>query len=274
MPDNSAHRISSPPPHADFQPVGVIIKDLSVSFDQKQFILDSLNLEIQPGEIIALVGASGCGKSTLLRAIASLQSYQSGSIQFKDRAGECSKNLSFVFQDATLLPWRTVYENICLPLELGKKSNQPSKTNEAVKSRIEASLLSVELGSDTWNKFPRQLSGGMRMRVSIARALITDPDVILLDEPFAALDDLLRTKLNELLLNLWQVRKRTILFVTHNIAEAVFLSHKIAVFGKGNLYRLMQNPLPWPRVADHRSHLDFAQFYGEISGAMAEVNQQ
>lgn len=254
-------------------PDALKIQQLCVSFDAENYILNSLNLEVEAGEILALVGASGCGKSTLLRAIAGLQTYQEGSIEFLGNRKRRPGNLAFVFQDPTLLPWRTVYENVSLPLELLGTAKRSVSSERSWEDRITTALESVELKSDTWRMFPRQLSGGMRMRVSIARSLVTDPNVILLDEPFAALDELLRCKLNELLLDLWKVRKRTILFVTHNIAEAIFLSHKIAVFGKGSLSQLMNNPIPWPRSHEERSSMEFAKQYGEVSRALAEVNQ-
>ncbi len=265
-------------PGAD--PVGLSICDLGVSFDGGSHVLDGFAMDVRPSQVVALVGASGCGKSTLLRAIAGLQAYQSGTIRFFGQAATGSEaiqpdvptSLSFVFQDATLLPWRTVFENVVLPLDL--QANRSSQTLSAQdRHELVASVLTaVELGESAWRMFPRQLSGGMKMRTSIARALVTQPSVLLLDEPFAALDDLLRTKLNQLLLRLWQSRQPTILFVTHNIAEAVWLSHRIAVFGKGKLSKMIDNPLPWPRTAQQRSSLEFAQLYGTISGALAEVN--
>ncbi len=253
--------------------IGLSIRNLQISFDGKTNVLEGLELEVQPGEIIALVGASGCGKSTLLRSIAGLQKFEAGDIEFtgfqSDRGvGE----VSFVFQDATLLPWRTVYENVALPLELQLSKGQAPKTGGTVRERMKSALESVELTSESWDKYPRQLSGGMRMRTSIARALVTEPNLLLLDEPFAALDDLLRTKLNTLLLNLWYSHRRTILFVTHNIAEAVWLSHRIAVFGKKRIVKLLDNPLSWPRTIDQRSSVEFAQQYGTISQALAEAN--
>jgi NitT/TauT family transport system ATP-binding protein len=252
---------------------GLRIENLGITFNNTDFILRSFNLQVGLGEIIALVGSSGCGKSTLLRAIAGLQPHQAGEIEFVGFPARHSGNLSFVFQDPTLLPWRTVYENTALPLELHSSSRAVEFARDSWKQRIGNALSSVELNEETWQRFPRQLSGGMRMRVSIARSLVTDPDLLLLDEPFAALDDLLRTKLNELLLHLWDARKRTILFVTHNISEAIFLSHKIAVLGGGRLARLLDNPLPWPREVEQRTSLDFAKFYGQVSQALAEANQ-
>lgn len=248
-------------------PVGIAIRDVSVAFKGKPPVLQKLSLNVAPGEIVALVGASGCGKSTLLRTIARLIVPQSGSIQYDHaavmrRAGD----LAYVFQDATLLPWRTVNENIALPLELGFRIR-----GKAAEQAVSEARQAVGLDADAGRKFPRELSGGMRMRTSIARALVTDPNILLLDEPFAALDDILRSKLNELLLDLWNVRSRTILFVTHNIAEAVYLSHRIAVLGRGEVARLIDNPLPWPRSTQLRASLDFAKLYGEISQALAEV---
>lgn len=240
---------------------------MSVAFKGKPPVLQELSLNVAPGEIVALVGASGCGKSTLLRTIARLIDPQGGSIQYDQasvmrRAGD----LAYVFQDATLLPWRTVNENIALPLELGLR-----RRGQAAEQAISDARQAVGLDEEAGGKFPRELSGGMRMRTSIARALVTDPSILLLDEPFAALDDILRSKLNELLLELWNVRSRTILFVTHNIAEAVYLSHRIAVLGGGQVARLIDNPLPWPRSAQLRASLDFAKLYGQVSQALAEV---
>ena len=232
----------------------------------EQLVLDGLSLDVQPGEIIALLGASGCGKSTLLRAIARLIPTLDGLITFSKpsrRAGD----LAFVFQDATLLPWRTVQENVTLPLELNRHG-----TNES-EPLVRAALDAVGLSERDYGKFPRELSGGMRMRTSIARALVTDPSILLLDEPFAALDDILRNRLNDLLLQLWQQRQRTILFVTHNIAEAVYLSHRIAVFGSGKIAEVVTNPLPWPRCASHRSAPEFARFFGQVSGALAAAQE-
>lgn len=239
---------------------GIHIKEICVSYG-RQLILDALSLDVAPGEIVACLGASGCGKSTLLRAIAKLLPIQSGEIEFsepKRRTGD----LAFVFQDATLLPWRTVEENVRLPLELGSAGRSAGSVN------VSAALEAVGLQPSDFRKFPRELSGGMRMRTSIARALVTDPSVMLLDEPFAALDDILRTRLNELLIELWQQRRRTILFVTHNIAEAVYLSHRVAVFGRGRIAQLVNNPIAWPRVASQRNSPEFVAFYAHLSSLL------
>jgi len=240
---------------------GIHIHDVRVRLGE-QLVLDGLSMDVRPGEIVALLGASGCGKSTLLRAIAKLIPTSGGLISFS-KPRRHAGDLAFVFQDATLLPWRTVEENVTLPLELNRRGVDESEP------LVRSALAAVGLTKRDFGKFPRELSGGMRMRTSIARALVTDPSILLLDEPFAALDDILRNRLNDLLLELWQQRQRTILFVTHNIAEAVYLSHRIAVFGNGQIAELVTNPLPWPRCAAHRSAPEFARFFGKVSGVLA-----
>ncbi len=248
---------------------GIVVADLTVSFPGQPPVLDALSLEVSPGEIVALVGASGCGKSTLLRTIANLAVPASGEIRFSSGApSQRSSDLSFVFQEATLLPWRTVHENIRLPLELGRfKSEQ--RTGDIVAQTRQL----VGLSESDGKKYPRELSGGMRMRTSIARALVTDPNILLLDEPFAALDDLLRSKLNDLILELWLIRQRTILFVTHNIAEAVYLSHRIVILGNGKASSVVENELDWPRNAAQKSTTQFAALYGRVSQKLAEASR-
>ncbi len=244
---------------------GISIRSVTVRYADHT-VLEELSLDVRPGEIVALLGASGCGKSTLLRAIAKLVPMQTGHIEFSRpirRAGD----LAFVFQDATLLPWRTVEENVRLPMELGSWGRS-SET-----SAIRKALTAVGLEEKDLRKFPRELSGGMRMRTSIARALLTEPSILLLDEPFAALDDILRTRLNELLLELWQQRQRTILFVTHNIAEAIYLSHRIAVFGTGRIVDVVDNPIAWPRSAQQRAEANFAEFFGRVSRTLLNAQK-
>jgi len=265
----SSNTLESDSPKPEVAPqaaaTGIGIRDLSVRLGD-QAVLTGLSLDVSPGEIVALLGASGCGKSTLLRAIARLVQPTDGEVTFSKpnrRAGD----LAFVFQDATLLPWRTVAENVVLPLELGCRGRDTGQA--AVQAAVQAALTAVGLFERDYAKFPRELSGGMRMRTSIARALVTDPSILLLDEPFAALDDILRNRLNDLLLQLWQERQRTILFVTHNIAEAIYLSHRIAIFGSGKIAEVVANPLPWPRCAAQRSSPEFATFFGQVSQKLA-----
>ena len=232
-------------------------------------VLRGLCLQVTAGEIVALVGASGSGKSTLLRSIAGLIQPAQGQIEIQlHQVGNLRRvgDLAYVFQDATLLPWRTLDENIGLPLELGR-----SHGGHDLRRAVDQARQSVGLDRASGRKFPRELSGGMRMRASIARALVTDPDVLLLDEPFAALDDILRSKLNDLLLELWDRRPRTIVFVTHNIAEAVYLSHRVVVMGGGRVAKALDNPLAWPRQSAHRGTLPFANMYSRVSQELAEV---
>ncbi|MCE2447904.1 MAG: ABC transporter ATP-binding protein [Candidatus Latescibacteria bacterium] len=178
--------------------------------------LRDLDLEISRGQFVSIVGPSGCGKSTFLRLVAGLDQPTSGELRVE---GHDPLGLAFVFQDATLLPWRSVAHNITLPLELRR---------EAADERVAQTLELVGL-TDFAAAYPAQLSGGMRMRVSIARALVTRPQILLLDEPFGALDEITRQRLNEELLRLWQEDRWTGLFVTHNVSEAVFLSQRVLV---------------------------------------------
>jgi NitT/TauT family transport system ATP-binding protein len=236
----------------------------------KQVVLDQLRLSVGQGEIVSLLGPSGCGKSTLLRVIAGLIDADSGEVTVcghavhRNMPKQTRHAMSFIFQEPALLPWRTVWQNVLLPLEIRKLHRQPH-----VRSLIEHLLTMVGFQRKDWNKFPAQLSGGMKMRASIARAMSTEPTVLLLDEPFAALDDMLRSKLNDLLLSISQERNCTMLFVTHNIAEAVYLSHSIAVMSHGRIAEQIAVPLAFPRETSMRSSAAFANFYGIVSDALA-----
>lgn len=245
--------------------IGVQCRGVTVSFGKNRAILKRLDLDINQGEIVSLLGPSGCGKSTLLRAIASLQTIDSGTIQTGAAGTGRPASMSFVFQDATLLPWRTVRENVWLPLQL-----RGGESHKELSTRVEDLLIQVGLPKEHHHKYPRELSGGMRMRTSLARALITDPDVLLLDEPFAALDDMLRTRLNELLLELWGNRKRTIIFVTHNIGESLFLSHRIAMMSEGRICKWLDIPWSFPRNRSIRTSVEFGALYGQVSETLAE----
>ena len=189
----------------------------------KLVVIDQLDLSVDAGEFLAILGPSGCGKSTLLRMIARLSEPDSGSIRLdpdRDRF-----QTSFVFQDAHLLPWRTVLDNAALPLELmGVERAQ-------CHARARRELALIGLG-DATDRYPAQLSGGMRMRVSLARALVTEPRLLLLDEPFAALDEITRHKLDVQLRGLWRDRGLTVIFVTHSISEAAFLANRAVVLAR------------------------------------------
>jgi len=186
--------------------------------------VDGLDLRVEAGAFVAILGPSGCGKSTLLRMIAGLDRPDAGAIELRDAAGSAAPRgaLAYVFQDAHLLPWRSVQDNVALPLEL---------QGRAKGERRDAALRAIErVGlAEAARRHPAQLSGGMRMRVSIARALVTEPRLLLLDEPFAALDEITRQELDDSLRALWSDSGATVLFVTHSIAEAVFLAERALV---------------------------------------------
>ncbi len=229
--------------------------------------LAGIDLAIPRGQFVSIVGPSGCGKSTLLRLIAGLLRPSSGEVSVAGLppavARRQSARISFVFQDATLLPWRSVAENIGLPLEL---QGTPAARRAAV---IDRGLELVGLG-DFRNHYPAELSGGMRMRAALARALATDPDLLLLDEPFGALDDISRGILNEELQRLWSTRRWTGIFVTHNIAEAVFLSQRVLVMTPrpGRIQADIPVPFALPRSAELRAEPAFARLTGEVAAAL------
>jgi NitT/TauT family transport system ATP-binding protein len=222
--------------------------------------LAGIELAVAKGDFLTLLGPSGCGKSTLLRILAGLIEPSSGRIVHSD---DLLRRVGFVFQEPTLMPWATAWSNVHLPLRLageGRRSASP---------RVSAALHSVGLGGFA-DAYPRQLSGGMRMRVSIARALVTDPELLLLDEPFAALDEFTRFRLNEDLLQLWHERRCTVVFVTHSVFEAVFLSNRIVVMTPrpGRIVADRAIDLPRPRLHDLRTSPEYAAECRRISGLL------
>lgn len=229
--------------------------------------MSEVDLTVQRGEIYSLIGPSGCGKTTLLRLMAELENPTSGTVKIDPPALGRRGQIAFVFQQPTLLPWRTTLGNVMLPLELIARGAAEER-QQAASEMLDAVGL-----SEATTRFPHQLSGGMKMRVSIARALVTEPSVLLLDEPFAALDDMLRSQLGELLLELWQRRRFTAVMVTHNIAESILLSHKIVVMREGRSREPIENPLPRPRDETLKRSPDFARFYGRISDALRDVSR-
>lgn len=228
--------------------------------------LEGINLAIQPGEFVSLVGPSGCGKSTILRLMAGLGQVSAGRLERQlpdppDRtnAREQPPALAFVFQDPALMPWATVVENIHLPLQLKGQSLRASR------SRIQAALNLVHLqGFETC--YPRQLSGGMQMRVSIARALVTQPHLLLMDEPFGALDEMTRSRLNGELLDLWATYHWTVVFVTHNIYEAVYLSSRVVVMAAhpGRIVADIPIDATYPRTDTFRTSSLYNQYCRDI----------
>ncbi len=253
--------ISTPPP-------AIVCRDLCVQFDPAAPpVLRGINLQVPAGRIVSLVGPSGCGKTTLLRCIAGLQAPTSGAIHClgSDRRG----NLAYVFQEPALLPWRTAIENVRLPLQLlgGHRS--------AVQRQAAAEALTqMELKQDLdFTKLPSHMSGGMRMRVSLARAMVTNPSILLLDEPFAALDDMLRTRLCELVLRLHAQRPRTIVLVTHNISEAVLMSDEIAVVNQGQISGTVKVVFEGQRTSDLRRTEAFSMYYGRVFDLLREATR-
>jgi NitT/TauT family transport system ATP-binding protein len=213
---------------------------------------------------VSLLGPSGCGKSTLLRIIAGLVAPSSGRVIQAE--GDLSRHLGFVFQEPTLMPWATVWENVYLPLRLA------GTRRDAVAARIAEALASLGLEGFA-QAYPRELSGGMRMRVSLARALVTEPRLLLLDEPFAALDEFTRFRLNEDLLRLWRRHHWTVIFVTHSVFESVFLSNRILVMTPrpGRIVADLPIDLPYPREGALRTEPRYAEQCRAISGLLSEA---
>jgi NitT/TauT family transport system ATP-binding protein len=239
--------------------------------------LADVNLTIGDGEFISILGPSGCGKSTLLRMIAGLGGITGGTIDWPQSryevSGEPIRDLGFVFQEPTLMPWATVFNNIYLPLKLNGVSRREAKT------RIDDVIAMVGLEKFA-DAYPRQLSGGMKMRVSIARALVVRPRVMMLDEPFAALDEITRFRLNNDLLRLWQDQKWTVLFVTHSVFESVYLSNRIIVMSArpGRIIADLSISAPYPRGEAFRMSSDYNEFCrmtsNELSRAMIGVAEE
>ena len=215
--------------------------------------LKHISLAVSEGEFVSLIGPSGCGKTTLLRVIANLENPTSGSLTVNGMSAEAARlarAYGYVFQAPALLPWRTVADNVKLPLEIMGLDD--------VEARVSRNLELVNL-TGFKNKFPWQLSGGMQQRVSIARALAFDPKLLLMDEPFGALDEIVRDKLNQQLLELWARTKKTVVFVTHSIPEAVFLSTKIVVMSPrpGQIIDVIEVNLPKQRKLEIRETPQF-----------------
>ncbi len=202
------------------------MRDVTKVFSNGTLALKGMSLDVQPGEFISLLGPSGCGKSTALRIIAGLGAPTSGSIDWPSSTinsrGLPEGDVGFVFQEPTLMPWATVFGNVHLPLKLRGQSKAQAR------DAVMAGLARVGL-ADFASSYPRELSGGMKMRVSIARALVTRPKLLLMDEPFAALDEITRQKLNDDVLRLWRETGITVIFVTHSVFESAFLSNRIVV---------------------------------------------
>ena len=209
--------------------ITVELHDVGREFDGGVVAVDHIDLQVPPGQFLAMLGPSGCGKSTLLRLIAGLDHPTRGEIA-RDRPPDAVRRadhapIAYVFQDAHLLPWRNLLHNVALPLEL----RGVGRVERLASARQAIERVGL---ADAANRYPSQLSGGMRMRASLARALVTEPDLLLLDEPFAALDEITRQQLDEQLHELWRDRGMTVLFVTHSIIEAAFLAQRAIVLSR------------------------------------------
>ncbi len=242
----------------------LVLRDVGKTFSNGVTALRNVDLTIGQGDFVSLLGPSGCGKSTALRIIAGLSIPTTGVLDWNKPLGDDC--IGFVFQEPTLLPWASVFDNIWLPLRLRGVSRD--KATPAIREMIERVHLT---GFE--NAMPRELSGGMKMRVSIARGLVTKPRLLLMDEPFAALDEITRFKLNNDLLELWQDERFTVVFVTHSVFESVFLSNRIVVMAArpGRVFREISVDAGYPRDDTFRTSPDYAALCRQASGVLGEA---
>lgn len=260
------------PAAAHSAPVRAVVSMRSVSkiFSNGTLALSNMSLEVMPGEFLSLLGPSGCGKSTALRIVAGLGAPSSGTIAWPsskvNSRGLPEGDVGFVFQEPTLMPWQTVFGNVYLPLRLRGVSKA------AARPQIMETLASVGL-ADFEKSYPRELSGGMKMRVSIARALVTRPRLLLMDEPFAALDEITRQKLNDDVLRLWRQSGVTVIFVTHSVFESAFLSNRIVVMKArpGQVHADMDISTSAARDENYRTSEAYRAITDKVSRALQEA---
>ena len=245
----------------------VSLRNVSKVFSNGTVALKDMSLDVGEGEFVSLLGPSGCGKSTALRIIAGLGDTSGGTLEWPgatyDAAGRPEREIGFVFQEPTLMPWATVFSNVWLPLRLKGVSRS------AARDKVMEALHMVGLDKFA-DSYPRELSGGMKMRVSIARALITRPKLLLMDEPFAALDEITRFKLNNDLLHLWETFGWTVIFVTHSVFESVYLSSRIVVMAArpGRVVDELSIDAPYPREEEFRTSSVYNEYCRKTSGAL------
>ena len=257
-----------PPANTSHPDPLLALRGVGKTFPNGVRALAGLDLEVRPGEFLALLGPSGCGKSTALRIIAGLSEPTEGAVEWPHAAtqAQSESRIGFVFQEPTLMPWANVFNNVVLPLKLrGASAETAAARAKAVLDRV---------GLQTFSRaYPRELSGGMRMRVSLARALVTEPQLLLLDEPFAALDEITRFKLNDDLLRMWQALRTTIVFVTHSVFESVYLSSRVVVMAArpGRVFTEVAVDAPYPRDQDFRTSPEYAAFCRRASEALAHA---
>ena len=250
--------------HPRMSGLAVSLRGVTKVYDNGVLALGPLDFEVSKGEFVSLLGPSGCGKSTALRLIAGLNAPTSGTLSVSQPQREVrGHSIGFVFQEPTLMPWNSVRENVGLPLKLAHA------TPAEAAARVHEALTQVGL-VEFADAFPRELSGGMKMRVSLARALVTDPDILLMDEPFAALDEITRFRLNNDLLTLWRNLRKTVIFVTHSVFESVYLSERVIVMTSrpgriGNEFRI---EAPEPRGEDFRTSAAYAGYCRQVSNAL------
>ncbi|TQF35478.1 nitrate ABC transporter ATPase [Bradyrhizobium sp. UNPF46] len=251
--------------------LAVSLRGVTKTYDNGVMALGPLDLAVRKGEFISLLGPSGCGKSTVLRIIAELSAPSSGIVRVARHEGELQPGralpghgIGFVFQEPTLMPWTSVRENVRLPLKLAGVPKADAR------ARADAALESVGL-ADFADSFPRELSGGMKMRVSLARALVTDPDILLMDEPFAALDEITRFRLNNDLLALWRALGKTVIFVTHSVFESVYLSQRVVVMTArpGRIQADIRIETVEPRGEAFRTSAAYSDYCRKVSAALA-----
>ena len=261
MPSDVLLSPSPPPP-----PTLIALQRVHKQFENGLQALSGVSLSVAPGEFAALLGPSGCGKSTVLRLVAGLDSASSGAVLAPALLPGGGNETAFVFQEPTLMPWANVFDNVWLPLRLQGRSRADAAPT------VRRVLASVGL-ADFEQAYPAALSGGMKMRASIARALVTQPRVLLMDEPFAALDDITRQKLNTDLLQWWHGRAMAALFVTHSVSESVFLSQRVLVMAArpGRVVAEIVVAQPYPRTADFRDSTVFAEACRAVGAALAQA---
>jgi NitT/TauT family transport system ATP-binding protein len=246
------------------------MRNVSKVFSNGTLALSDMSLDVRPGEFLSLLGPSGCGKSTALRIIAGLGATSSGTVEWPlstiNSKGLPEGDIGFVFQDPTLMPWQTVFGNVYLPLRLKRISKAEARP------RVMEALAGVGL-ADFADAYPRELSGGMKMRVSIARALVTNPKLLLMDEPFAALDEITRQKLNDDVLRLWRQTGITVIFVTHSVFESAFLSNRIVVMRArpGQVYTDIPITTSAERDENYRTSEEYRATTDRVSRALNEA---
>ncbi len=238
------------------------MRGVGKTFESGTVALSGFDLSVRAGEFVSLLGPSGCGKSTALRIVSGLSEASAGTVEWPDGAGK----IGFVFQEPTLMPWANVQDNVRLPFKLARADDANSVA--AVVQALERVGLNDFAGA-----FPRELSGGMKMRASIARALVTEPQLLLMDEPFAALDEITRFKLNNDLLSVWQELRRTVIFVTHSVFESVYLSQRIVVMTPrpGRVFAEITIDAPYPRDERFRTSAEYAGFCRQVADALSKA---